>query len=146
MGDGSMGRWVIGHWPGAVLQGSSGRLRRTTSPGVRPGQGIQLAQYPVSRIPLSQNPACIPLSRIPYPIIPYPVSLYPACIPLSRIPYPLIPYPVSRIQVSCTAYPRILYRVSCIPHTAYPVFRNLLMGFFAGHFRDQCQGTSASYR
>ena len=49
---------------------------------VRPRQGIQLAQYPVSRIPLSRL----------YPFIPYPVSHY----PVSRIPYPVshIPYPV----------------------------------------------------
>jgi hypothetical protein len=118
MGDGSMGRWVIGHWPGAVLQGSSRRLRRTTSPGVRPGQGIQLAQYPVSRIPLSRL----------YPFIPYPISHYPVSrIPLSRL-YPVIPYPLSPYPVSRIPYPGILYRVSPypvprIPYSAYRVSR-----------------------
>ena len=94
---------------------------------MRPRLGIQLGQYPVSRIPLSRLYPFIPypvshypVSRIPYPVshIPYPVShiLYPISripypvsrIPLSRIPYPIIPLSCIHIPISRIPYPIIL--------------------------------------
>ena len=64
-----------------------------TAAGVRSGQGIKLAHYPVSP-PVSLYPVLrIPLSHIPYPIIPHPLSRYPVSHPSPPPPPPSPPLP-----------------------------------------------------